>query len=50
MKITKILITIVPFKVEKMIKKRYYRNRGLNLAWDLGVIFLEIKNFANFEF
>ena len=33
-----------------MVRKRYYENGGLNLAWDLGVIFLAIPNFANFEF
>ena len=27
-----------------MIKKRYYGNDGLNLTWDLGVIFLGIPN------
>ena len=27
-----------------MVKKGYYGNKGLRLAWDLGVIFLGIPN------
>ena len=27
-----------------MVKKGYYRNDGLSLAWDLGIIFLDIPN------
>ena len=29
-----------------MVKNGYYRNEGLNFAWDLGVSFLGIRNFA----
>ena len=28
----------------RLAKKRYYGNDGLNLAWDLGVIFLGVPN------
>ena len=29
-----------------MVKKGYYGNDGLSLAWDLGIIFLCIPNYA----
>ena len=33
-----------------MVKKWYYRNDGLSLAWDLGIIFLDISNCVVREF
>ena len=32
-----------------MVKNGYYKNDGLILAWDLGVIFLGIQNFTIFK-
>ena len=29
-----------------MVKNGYYKNEGLNLAWDLGVNFLGIRNWV----
>ena len=32
-----------------MVKKGYYGNKGLNLAWNLGVIFLGVPNHTGCE-
>ena len=33
-----------------MVKNEYYENEGLSLAWDIGVIFIDVPNCAVCEF